>query len=38
MKRVGSTKLMEGLSGSYFPANEAPLWEGGAGTREREAQ
>lgn len=25
MRRAGSTELMELLSGSYFPANEAPL-------------
>lgn len=31
-KRVGSAELMELLSGSYFPANEAPS---AGGTRKR---
>lgn len=30
-KRVRSVELMELLNGSYFPANETPLWGWGSG-------
>lgn len=29
IKCAASVELMELLSGSYFPANETPPWEGG---------